>query len=81
MSELALGIARVVFGIYVIHLPSFSGQSFLEPFLAIRGGGSLWALCPGGTIAAYSLGGKVGVGFVHPPVYIYLMFAITWLLL
>lgn len=76
-----LGIALVVFGIYVIHLPSFSGQSFLEPFLAVRGGGSLWALCTGGTIAAYSLVDKVGVGLVHPPVYIYLMFVITWLLL
>jgi drug/metabolite transporter (DMT)-like permease len=76
-----LGIALVVFGIYVIHLPSFSGQSFLEPFLAIRGGGSLWALCTGGTISAYSLVDKVGVGLVHPPVYIYLMFVITWLLL
>jgi drug/metabolite transporter (DMT)-like permease len=76
-----LGIALVVFGIYVIHLPSFSGQSFLEPFRAIRGGGSLWALCTGGTIAAYSLVDKVGVGWVHPPVYIYLMFVITWLLL
>ncbi len=77
----AFGIALVIFGIYLIHLTSFSIQSFLEPFLALRGGGSLWALCTGGTIAAYSLVDKVGVGFVHPPVYIYLMLAITWLLL
>ena len=77
----AFGIALVIFGIYLSHLTSFSIQSFLEPFLALRGGGSLWALCTGGTIAAYSLVDKVGVGFVHPPVYIYLMLAITWLLL
>jgi drug/metabolite transporter (DMT)-like permease len=76
-----LGIGLVVFGIYVIHLRSFSRQSFLEPFLATQGGGSLWALCTGGTIAAYSLVDKVGVGLVSPPVYIYLMFVITWILL
>jgi uncharacterized membrane protein len=53
----------------------------LEPFLAMRGGASLWALCTGGTIAGYSLVDKIGVTLVHPPVYIYLMFVITLLLL
>lgn len=76
-----LGIALVIVGIYVIHLPSFSGKSFLEPFLALRGGASVWALCTGGTIAGYSLVDKVGVGVVYPPVYIYLMLVGTWLLL
>ena len=77
----AFGITLVIFGIYIVHLTSFSIQSFLEPFLAIRGGGSLWALCTGGTIAAYSLVDKVGVGIVYPPVYIYLMLVIAWLFL
>ena len=77
----AFGIALVIFGIYITHLSSFYRKSFLEPFLALRSSSSLWALCTGGTIAAYSLVDKVGVGFVHPPVYIYLMLAITWLLL
>jgi drug/metabolite transporter (DMT)-like permease len=77
----ALGITLVIIGIYIVHLTSFSVQSFLEPFLSIRSGGSLWALCTGGTIAGYSLVDKVGVGLVHPPVYIYLMFVITWVLL
>jgi len=76
-----LGIALIIFGIYVIHLRSFSGKSLLEPFWALRSGASLWALCTGGTIAAYSLVDKVGVGAVYPPVYIYLMTSITWLLL
>jgi drug/metabolite transporter (DMT)-like permease len=75
------GISLVIIGIYIIHLRSFSGQSFLEPFLAFRGGASLWALCTGGTIAGYSLVDKVGVSIVYPPVYIYLMTGITWLLL
>ena len=76
-----LGIALVVIGIYVIHLRSFSGQSFLEPFRAVRGSASIWAICTGGTIAAYSLVDKVGVSLVYPPVYIYLMLAISWFLL
>jgi len=76
-----LGIALVVVGIYVIHLRSFSMQSFLEPVLAMRGSASLWAFCTGGTIAGYSLVDKVGVTLVYPPVYIYLMFVITLVLL
>ena len=76
-----LGIGLVVLGIYVIHLRSFSSQSFLKPLLALRGGASLWALCTGGTIAGYSLVDKVGVGVVYPPVYNYLMLACVWFLL
>jgi len=75
------GIALVIVGIFGIHLRSFSVQSMREPFMAIRGGASLWAFCTGGTIAGYSLVDKVGVNIVHPPVYIYLMFIITLLLL
>lgn len=77
----ALGIAMVIAGIYTIHLRTFDPSGFLEPFRAAGRGASLWALATDGTIAAYSLVDKVGVGLVHPPVYIYLMLAITWLLL
>jgi drug/metabolite transporter (DMT)-like permease len=77
----AMGIAMVIAGIVGIHLRSFSIQSMREPFMAIRGGASLWALCTGGTIAGYSLVDKVGVSLVYPPVYIYLMFVISLLLL
>jgi uncharacterized membrane protein len=76
-----LGITLVIAGIYVIHLRSFSIPSFLEPFLSMRGSASLWALCTGVTIAGYSLVDKVGVTLVYPPVYIYLMFVISLLLL
>ena len=75
------GISLVVFGIYVIHLQSFSRQSFLEPVLALRGGASLWALSTGGSNGIGSVVDKVGVGIVYPPVYIYLMFVGVWLLL
>lgn len=76
-----IGIILIIFGIYVIHLRSFSGQSFIEPFLALREGASIWALCTGGTIAGYSLVDKIGVSIVLPTVYIYLMLVITWVLL
>ena len=76
-----VGIFLVVLGIYVIHLESFSMVSFIEPFRALRGSASVWALCTGGTIAGYSLIDKVGVGLVYPPIYIYLMFVISLLLL
>jgi drug/metabolite transporter (DMT)-like permease len=75
------GIALVVIGIFFIHLRSFSLQSLFEPFKVIRGKASIWALLTGCTIAAYSLVDKVGVKAVYPPVYIYLMFVISLLLL
>ncbi len=75
----AMGIAMIISGIYCVHLRTFTGAAFLEPFLALRGGASLWALSTGWAIAAYSIVDKVGVGLVYPPVYIYLMVIITWL--
>lgn len=71
------GILLIVCGIYVIHLPSFSRQSFLKPLLALGGGASLWALLCGCTIVGYSLVDKIGVGHVPPPVYIYVMVCIS----
>ena len=73
------GIALIVVGIYCAHLCSFSGTAFLEPFRALRRGASLWALFTGLAIASYSIVDKVGVGLVYPPVYIYLMFLISFL--
>jgi drug/metabolite transporter (DMT)-like permease len=76
-----IGILFIIGGVYCVHLRSFTRSAFLEPFRALRGGASLWALCTGLAIALYSLVDKVGVGLVHPPVYIYLLLLITWLLL
>ena len=76
-----IGILLIIVGIYCVHLRSFDGAAFLEPFRALRGGASLWALCTGLAIAAYTLVDKVGVGLVYPPVYIYLLLLITWLLI
>ena len=75
------GIVQVILGIFVIHLDSFSIRTAWETFGTAKGGATLWALGTGATIAAYSLVDKVGGGFVYPPVYIYLMFVITFVLL
>ena len=75
------GIALVIIGIYSIHLQSFSVHSYLAPFRAAPRSASVWAFSTGITIAGYSLVDKIGVQIVYPPVYIYLMFAISLLLL
>jgi len=74
-----LGIAFILFGIYTIHLKTFSNRALIEPFLLFRGRASIWALCTGVTIAGYSIVDKIGVSLVSPPVYIYLMILISWL--
>ena len=76
-----LGIALIIVGIYCIHLRSFTRSAVLEPFRALRGGASLWALFTGLTIACYSLVDKVGVALVYPPVYIYFIILISWLMI
>ncbi len=76
-----VGIALVIIGIYSIHLQSFSIKSTLVPLQAVPKSASLWAFFTGFTIACYSLVDKIGVQAVFPPVYIYLMFAISLLLL
>jgi len=76
-----LGIGLIIAGIYCANLRSFENGAFLEPFRALRGGASLWALSTGLMIAGYTLVDKVGVGLVYPPVYIYIMVSITWLAL
>jgi drug/metabolite transporter (DMT)-like permease len=76
-----IGILFIIGGVYCVHLRSFTGAAFLEPFRALRGGASLWALFTGLAIAFYSLVDKVGVGLVYPPVYIYIMMLIPWLVI
>ena len=75
----AMGITLIIGGIYCMHLRSFTGQAFLEPFQALKGGASPWALITGLTIAVYSLIDKVGVGLVYPPVYVYMLILVSWL--
>ncbi len=76
-----LGISLVISGIFLLHLPSFSKQTFSLAFGELGRRASRWALGTGGTIALYSLVDKMGVQSIYPPVYIYLMNVGMWLLL
>lgn len=76
------GIALTVAGIYVVHLKSFARDALLEPFRAIANSRtSQLALLTGMTIAGYSAVDKVGVGMVDPVLYIFLVFAISMIML
>lgn len=76
-----LGILLIVCGIYVIHLKTFSKRGWLVPFLSLREKSSWLALLVGLTIASYSTVDKVGLRFVNPLLYIYLIFTVSALLL
>ncbi len=76
-----LGIALVVAGIYVLHLRNFRRDGLLEPFAALRERASRFALLSGLAVAGYSTADKVGVAHVDPPVYLFLVFGLTVMLL
>ncbi len=77
----ATGILIIVGGMYILHLRSFSLSALAEPFRALRGGASLWAMLTGIMIAAYSLVDKIGVDAVYPPLYLYLLMGVCFLCL
>ncbi len=72
-----IGICAVIIGIYVIHLEAFSFAALKKPFVAIKQSSTRLALLTGVIIACYSVVDKVGVGYVNPFKYIYLMFLLT----
>jgi drug/metabolite transporter (DMT)-like permease len=73
----AAGILLIVAGVYAVHLTSFDRQGLLRPILALRQRASQLALLVGATIATYSLIDKVGVGYISPALYIYLIFLVS----
>lgn len=74
-----LGILLTVAGVYVIHLRSLARRDLLAPLLALRQLASRLALLTGLVIAAYSVVDKVGVRYVNPFLYIYLIFGVSLL--
>ena len=73
----AVGIALIVAGVYALHLTSYDRKGLLAPFLALRQRASQLALLVGVTIATYSLIDKVGVGYINPVLYLYLLFLVA----
>jgi len=77
----AAGVAAIAAGIYTLHLRSTLRADLLAPLRAIRAGQSRLALLIGIVIAGYSMLDKVGVRFVPPPLYAYLIFTIPAVIL
>ena len=72
-----IGICFVITGIYLIHLDAFSFAALKKPFIAMKQSSTKLAFLTGITIACYSVVDKVGVSYVNPFQYIYLMFLLT----
>ncbi len=72
-----MGIFFFILGIYILPLKAFSVSALIQPFAAMRQSSSQLALLTGVIIAGYSVVDKVGVGYVNPFKYIYLMFLLT----
>jgi drug/metabolite transporter (DMT)-like permease len=76
-----IGIGLIVCGIYCVHLRSFALSELARPLLALRGPAARLALLCGLSIAGYSSVDKVGLRYVSPLTYIYLIFAVSALYL
>jgi drug/metabolite transporter (DMT)-like permease len=76
-----VGILLIILGIYVIHLQAFSWHAALVPLKTMGGDSFFWSFGTGLTIAVYSLVDKIGVDHVFPPVFIYCMLIVCWLIL
>lgn len=70
----AVGIGLVVSGIGTIHWWGRFVEILKDPLRLLRQPGIGYALLTGILIAFYSVWDKVGVGHVHPLLYLYLMF-------
>ncbi|MGH2515402.1 MAG: DMT family transporter [Ktedonobacterales bacterium] len=75
------GILLTVLGVYVLHIQRVDRHGLLAPLASLRVGASRLALLTGVVIAAYSIVDKVGVNYVPPEIYIYLIFGASALYL
>ena len=75
------GILLTVAGVYTLHLRSLARRDLMAPLLALRQPASRLALLTGFVIACYAVVDKVGVGYVNPFLYIYLVFGASLLYL
>lgn len=74
-----VGIIAVVGGLYVVNLPSLA--DWRRPLLAFQTPAARWALLTGLLISGYATVDKVGVGYVDPLVYLYLILLVGWIAL
>lgn len=72
-----VGVLLTVAGVYVLHLQTIDRRGLLAPLVALRERASKLALLTGAVIAGYSVIDKVGVQYVAPEIYIYLIFGVS----
>lgn len=70
----AIGIAMVVIGIYTIYWWQNPRDIIRHPLTLVKNVGSRYALLTGLIITCYTIWDKHGVAYMHPIVYVYIMF-------
>jgi len=73
------GIVMIAVGLFLVNLPSW--RDITRPLRGLAQPASRWALAAGLCIGIYSALDKVGVQFVSPLLYIYIILGVTWLTL
>ena len=74
-----LGILTIAAGLFLVNLPSLA--DITRPLRGLAQPAARWALVAGLCIGVYSTLDKVGVQFISPLLYIYVILCVTWLVL
>ncbi len=73
------GIVIVAMGLFLVNLPSWA--DIVRPLQGLVEAAPRWALTAGLFISTYSIIDKVGVKYVPPLLYIYIVLVVTWLVM
>jgi drug/metabolite transporter (DMT)-like permease len=73
------GIMTIAAGLFLVNLPSWA--DITRPLRGLAQPASRWALVAGLCIGIYSTLDKVGVKYISPLLYIYLVLVVTWLVM
>ena len=74
-----LGILTIAAGLFLVNLPSLA--DITRPLRGLAQPAARWALAAGLCIGVYSTLDKVGVQFISPLLYIYVILCVTWLVM
>jgi uncharacterized membrane protein len=74
-----LGILTIAAGLFLVNLPSLA--DITRPLRGLAQPAARWALVTGLFIGIYSTLDKVGVKFIPPLLYIYIILCLTWLVM
>ncbi len=73
------GIVVIALGLFLVNLPGLADMA--RPLRGLAQPASRWALTAGLCIGIYSTLDKVGVKFISPLLYIYIVLVVTWLVM